>query len=400
MRSAPAPHRAWNTMSTAVNIVRDAKLLFVSVAVMLLFSSALFISPVYAYSTTVSGEADVDCVYTCVDVCSYSGSGTPVSVAYDEDDFTVDTSLVFDTSTVGITQKNNGRYSVTGTASINGHYAVVMSDLSGLTLYATLTENGDGNLEGIEYTLKVNGTVFDDSSDCIEVVSGTAYLIEVTADLSSVGKNLKEQPVLPTLSLVISVSTDGGASTVIAGSITLVYTSAEAAEEIIDLNQEDKEITKQEGDDNYSYTEEDGETYYIVPNEDRDDGYASVYITDGDDSTDFASSESYSSETRSTSLVLPSGREFVIQVDISGGFILSGGSVYIELTIDGETYTGEIKRNGTHYFYLNGSGSKLSSTSSLDGITWMSGDSVSVEITGSTSSFWSSVSIGLQIVFN
>ncbi len=387
-------------MMTA-GMMRDAKLLFAAVAVMLMVSSAFLVMPAYAYSTSVSGEAGIGSVYKCVDVCSYSGSGTPVSVAYDEDDFTTDDSLNFDTSDIKITKKN-GKYSVSGTASITGHYAVVAGNMEGLKLYASLTENGDGNLEGISYTVTINGTVLDDDTDCIDVVCGTAYLIEITADMSGVGSNLTEQPVLPTLKLVLSLSSDGGASTVTADSISIVYTSVVAASEIVEINQEEKEITLQDGDENYSYTEDDGEVYYIVPNEDREDGHAAVYITNGDDSTAFTSTEeNYTSDSRTTTLELPSNREFVIQADISGAFIISGGTISVELTIDGTTYTGEVKKNGTVYFYVKNVNNKnLATTSDIDSVTWMSGESVSVTITGSSNTFWSSVTISLQIVFN
>lgn len=399
-------------MERNTGIIRDAKLLFAAAAVMLLFSSSVFVMPAYAYSTSVSNpESGIGCVYGCVDICTYTGSGTPATVEYSDGDFTTDRSISFDTSNVSITKKTNGRYSVTGTASVNGHYAVVTGGVTGLRLYASLAENGDGNLDNVAYTLRINDTVFDDSGDYIEVSCGTAYRIQIIADMSGVGTNLVNQPVLPTLSLEISVSADGGASTVTADRITLVYTSVDASNEIVELNQEEKDITKKEGDDNYSYTEADGNVYYIIPNEDRSDGHAAVYITNGDDSTDFSSSSNWgTTDERTTTLELPPNREFVIQVNLAGGFIISGGSLEVELTIGStgtggemeyKTYTGEVKRNGTTYLYIkNVTNKNLATANNLSGVTWMSGDSVSVKLTGSSTSYLSDVTIGLQIVFN
>ena len=399
-------------MERTQRIVSDVKLLFAAVAVMLLFSSSAFVMPAYAYSSSVSApESTLGSGYGSVDICSYTGCGSPASVVYDGDCFTLDSYLCFDTSSVCIVQKNNGTYCVSGSASINGHYAVVDGNLEGMRLYAVLTENGDGNLENIVYTLRINGIVFDDCCDSIYVECGTAYRIDITADLSCVCGNLHYRPVLPTLCLEIMVSTDGGASTVTADRITLKYTSADASNDIVELNREEKGIVLNDGDDNYSYTEDDGKEYYIVPNEARSDGHAAVYITNGDDSTLFASSDQFAgSDSRATTLELPAGKEFVIQVDISGGFIISGGTVIVEITIGNadshgdivySTYTGEVKKNGTAYLHVKNPDSKnLGSASSLSNVAWMSGDFVSVRLAGTASSYWSDVAISLQIVFS
>ena len=361
---------------------------------------ALSVSPAFAYSSSVSAEGSVDCTCVYVNICSYTGSGSSSSsMAFDESSFAVDKTLTFADS-IKITQNTQSKkYSISGTATLSGHYVVVLGNVSGLKLSATVTEDG-GNVSKISYSLNVGGSSLStDGTGTISVTAGYAYAIDFTANLNNTGYNSSTAPELPDITLSFSLIRDTGTSSVEIQKISIKYTSTVAASDLIDAN-EDKVTDEDKG----AFTGSDGNTYYIVADESRTDGYAAVYITESEDSTDFTTSV-FSKDTSSVKLTIPSDRDFVVMLYIEGNWAGGGSSVSLTVTIDGTSYTGSLSSNrssnGYHYFYISDNTSKtlasVSDVSKVPDTSWMKGDNVTLSVTG-TSTTLSISSATLEII--
>lgn len=375
-----------------------------AVAVVLISGNAYGLS-----SSVTASDNTVAADYISVDLYERAGDGTAQSTVFD-DTFTMVTTDCFAGKADVQTSSGWGatEYRITSATSVlsaDDVYLAAISNQARLSLEATMQLTGTSNVSDVVYTITVGGQTVYSSKDGISGISiepNTAHKVVLTADYTSCSYYAGGQtaePVFPTVVIRFIASSQSGDmdSTVQTANIKPVFTSAEAAKAVADINN----ATVKEGDTHPSYTEDNGETYYIVPDNDRTDGNAGVFISGSDDSNDISDAPflSLTRNTFETTVEVPAEHNFVLELHIGGNWIISHAEITVTLTINGGVYQGTFGQNGTWYLSADESSGSLLKSYTLEPNMWMGSHSeITVKLEGSTNALLSQAEIQAEIV--